>query len=108
MARQPITFFEITTVAAFLLFAEAPADWLLLETGLGGRYDATNVIEQPKATIITSISLDHLEFLGDTIEKIAYEKAGIFKRGAPAIIGFQSERRRARCWSARRDASARR
>ncbi|OAI31519.1 bifunctional folylpolyglutamate synthase/dihydrofolate synthase [Methylosinus sp. R-45379] len=87
--QRPVTFFEITTVAAFALFAEEPADWLLLETGLGGRYDSTNVIESPKATIITSISRDHPEFLGDTIEKIAYEKAGILKRGAPAIIGFQ-------------------
>ncbi|HEY8212849.1 MAG TPA: Mur ligase family protein, partial [Methylocystis sp.] len=90
-AGQPITFFEITTAAAFTLFAETPADWLLLETGLGGRYDATNVIADPKCAIITSISLDHLEFLGDTVEKIAHEKAGILKRGAPAIIGFQSE-----------------
>ena len=90
-AGQPITFFEITTAAAFSLFADAPADWLLLETGLGGRYDATNVVAQPKAAIITSISLDHLEFLGDTVEKIAHEKAGILKKGAPAIIGFQSE-----------------
>ncbi|MGD9541562.1 bifunctional folylpolyglutamate synthase/dihydrofolate synthase [Methylocystis sp.] len=90
-AGQPITFFEITTAAAFSLFAEAPADWLLLETGLGGRYDATNVVAHPKAAIITSISLDHLEFLGDTVEKIAHEKAGILKKGAPAIIGFQSE-----------------
>lgn len=88
---EPITFFEITTAAAFSLFAETPADWLLLETGLGGRYDSTNVVANPKATIITSISLDHPEFLGETVEKIAYEKAGIFKRGAPAIIGFQSE-----------------
>lgn len=88
---QPITFFEVTTAAAFSLFAETPADWLLLETGLGGRYDATNVIANPKATIITSISIDHPEFLGATVDKIAYEKAGIFKRGAPAIIGFQSE-----------------
>ncbi len=88
---QPITFFEVTTAAAFSLFAETPADWLLLETGLGGRFDATNVIKSPKATIVTSVSLDHMEFLGDTVEKIAFEKAGIFKRGAPAIIGFQSE-----------------
>jgi len=88
---QPITFFEITTAAAFHLFANTPADWLLLETGLGGRYDATNVITAPKAAIVTSVSLDHTEFLGDTIEKIAYEKAGIFKRGAPAIVGFQGE-----------------
>ncbi|PPD42900.1 MAG: bifunctional folylpolyglutamate synthase/dihydrofolate synthase [Methylocystis sp.] len=87
----PITFFEVTTAAAFALFAQTPADWLLLETGLGGRYDSTNVIKNPKATIITSVSLDHMEFLGDTVEKIAYEKAGIFKRGAPAVIGFQSE-----------------
>ncbi len=88
---QPITFFEVTTAAAFTLFAETPADWLLLETGLGGRYDATNVIQNPKATIVTSVSLDHTEFLGDSVEKIAYEKAGIFKRGAPAVIGFQAE-----------------
>jgi dihydrofolate synthase/folylpolyglutamate synthase len=88
---KPITFFEITTAAAFHLFANTPADWLLLETGLGGRFDATNVITAPKAAIVTSVSLDHQEFLGDTVEKIAYEKAGIFKRGAPAIIGFQSD-----------------
>ncbi len=88
---RPITFFEITTAAAFHIFAQTPADWLLLETGLGGRYDATNVIAAPKATIVTSVSLDHLEFLGETVEKIAFEKAGIFKRGAPAIVGFQSD-----------------
>ncbi len=88
---QPITFFEVTTAAAFHLFASAPADWLLLETGLGGRFDATNVIAAPKAAIVTSVSLDHQEFLGGTVEKIAYEKAGIFKRGAPAIIGFQPD-----------------
>lgn len=90
-AGRPITFFEITTAAAFSLFAEAPADWLLLETGLGGRFDATNVVAHPKCAVITSISLDHLEFLGDTVEKIAHEKAGIMKKDAPAIIGFQSE-----------------
>jgi dihydrofolate synthase/folylpolyglutamate synthase len=89
--RQSITFFEITTAAAFLLFSRTPADWLLLETGLGGRYDATNVIGAPKATIVTSISLDHPEFLGETVEKIAMEKAGIFKPGAPAVIGFQRD-----------------
>jgi len=88
---KPITFFEITTAAAFHLFAKTPADWLLLETGLGGRFDATNVITAPKAAIVTSVSLDHQEFLGDTVEKIAYEKAGIFKRGVPAVIGFQSD-----------------
>jgi dihydrofolate synthase/folylpolyglutamate synthase len=89
--RQSITFFEITTAAAFLLFSRTQADWLLLETGLGGRYDATNVISAPKATIVTSISLDHPEFLGETVEKIAMEKAGIFKPGAPAVIGFQRD-----------------
>jgi len=91
---RPITFFEVTTAAAFHLFANTPADWLLLETGLGGRFDATNVIAAPKAAIVTSVSLDHQEFLGDTIEKIAYEKAGIFKRGVPAIIGFQPDNAR--------------
>ncbi len=89
--HQSITFFEITTAAAFLLFSRTQADWLLLETGLGGRYDATNVIKAPKATIVTSISLDHPEFLGETVEKIATEKAGIFKPGAPAVIGFQRD-----------------
>ncbi|MGA8169647.1 MAG: folylpolyglutamate synthase/dihydrofolate synthase family protein [Methylocystis sp.] len=88
---RPITFFEITTAAAFHLFANTPADWLLLETGLGGRFDATNVIASPKATIVTSVSLDHQEFLGDSVEKIAFEKAGIFKRDVPAVIGFQSD-----------------
>jgi dihydrofolate synthase / folylpolyglutamate synthase len=88
--QRPITFFEITTAAAFLLFARHPADWLLLETGLGGRYDATNVIPAPKACVVTSVSIDHAEFLGSTVEKIALEKAGIFKRGAPAVIGFQT------------------
>jgi dihydrofolate synthase/folylpolyglutamate synthase len=87
----PITFFESTTAAAFKLFSETPADYLLLEVGLGGRFDATNVIAQPRATIITSISIDHPEFLGSTIEKIAYEKAGIIKPGAPVIVGPQHE-----------------
>lgn len=90
-AGEPITFFEVTTAAAFLLFSETPADWLLLETGLGGRCDATNVVAAPNATIITSISIDHQEFLGSTVEKIAFEKAGIFKRGAHAIVGYQTE-----------------
>jgi len=89
--RQSITFFEITTAAAFLLFSRTQADWLLLETGLGGRYDATNVIRAPRATIVTSVSRDHPEFLGETVEKIAMEKAGIFKPGAPAIISFQRD-----------------
>jgi dihydrofolate synthase/folylpolyglutamate synthase len=89
---KAITVFEITTAAAFLLFSETPADYLLLEVGLGGRYDATNVIEKPAATVITPISIDHQEFLGDTIDKIAFEKAGILKRGAPAIIAEQDPR----------------
>ena len=90
-AGQSISVFEITTAAAFLLFSEIPADYLLLEVGLGGRFDATNVIDNPAATIITPVSFDHPEFLGATVEKIAFEKAGILKRGAPAIIGEQQE-----------------
>jgi dihydrofolate synthase / folylpolyglutamate synthase len=88
---QPITFFEVTTAAAIKLFSEHPADYLLLETGLGGRFDATNVIRGPKATVITPVSIDHPEFLGATVDKIAYEKAGIFKPGAPAIVSAQHE-----------------
>ena len=84
-----ITFFEITTAAAFLLFAQTPAERLILETGLGGRFDATNVLAAPALTVITPISLDHQDFLGDTIEAIAGEKAGILKPGRPAIIGPQ-------------------
>ena len=90
-AGQAISVFEITTAAAFLLFSEIPADYLLLEVGLGGRFDATNVIDHPVATIVTPVSIDHPEFLGATVEKIAFEKAGILKRGAPAIVGEQSE-----------------
>jgi dihydrofolate synthase/folylpolyglutamate synthase len=81
--------FEITTAAGFLLFARHPADVLLLEVGLGGRLDATNVIERPLATVITPVSLDHADFLGDTVEKVAGEKAGIIKRGVPAIVAAQ-------------------
>ena len=86
-----ITFFEITTAAAFLLFHRHPADVLLLETGLGGRVDATNVVPQPVATVVTPISFDHPEFLGRTIAAIAGEKAGILKRGVPALIGRQTD-----------------
>jgi len=86
---RPITYFEITTAAAFLAFVRTPADVVLLETGLGGRLDATNVIRHPAATAITPISLDHQAFLGDTIAAIAGEKAGILKPGAPAVIGPQ-------------------
>ncbi len=88
---ETITYFEITTCAALLAMARAPADVTLLEVGLGGRLDATNVIEKPALTIITPISMDHEQFLGDTIAKIAGEKAGIIKRGIPCIVGPQHE-----------------
>ncbi|GEO14701.1 bifunctional folylpolyglutamate synthase/dihydrofolate synthase [Microvirga aerophila] len=88
-AGQPITVFEITTAAAILLFSEEPADVLLLEVGLGGRFDATNVIDHPAAAVVTSIGHDHAEYLGTTLEAIAKEKAGIFKRGCPAVIAPQ-------------------
>lgn len=84
-----ITYFEITTVAAFLAFAREAADWTLLEVGLGGRHDATNVIDRPALTIVTKIDLDHQQFLGETIPKIAYQKAGIIKQGVPVVIGPQ-------------------
>jgi dihydrofolate synthase / folylpolyglutamate synthase len=86
-----ITFFEITTCAAFLAFARVPADWTLLEVGLGGRLDATNVVDSPRLTIITPVSLDHQAFLGDTVTAIAGEKAGIIKRGVPVIVGPQTD-----------------
>ncbi|MCH9853490.1 MAG: bifunctional folylpolyglutamate synthase/dihydrofolate synthase [Alphaproteobacteria bacterium] len=82
----PITFFEITTCAAFLAFAKNPADIVILETGLGGRLDATNVIDKPALTIITPISLDHQQYLGDTIAEIAFEKAGILKADTALIV----------------------
>jgi dihydrofolate synthase/folylpolyglutamate synthase len=80
-AGAPITVFEITTAAGLSIFARHPADVLLLEVGLGGRLDATNVIDKPLASIITRVSVDHTDFLGDSLEKIAGEKAGILKRG---------------------------
>jgi dihydrofolate synthase / folylpolyglutamate synthase len=86
----PITVFEMETAAAFLLFSRNPADVLLLEVGLGGRLDATNVIEHPLASVITRLSLDHREFLGDTLPQIAAEKAGILKRGVPAVVTTQA------------------
>ncbi len=85
----PITVFEIETAAAFLLFMRHPADILLLEVGLGGRLDATNVVERPLASVITRLAMDHREYLGDTIEQIAAEKAGILKHGVPAIVSNQ-------------------
>ena len=86
-----ITYFEITTAAALLAFARTPADVVLLETGLGGRLDATNVVRCPAVTAITPISLDHQAFLGDTIAQIAGEKAGILKPGTPAVVASQPE-----------------
>ena len=91
-AGHPITFFEITTAAAFVAFAKHPADLVILETGLGGRLDATNVIDKPRLTVITPISLDHQHFLGDTIEEIAGEKAGIFKADVDCIVAAQGTR----------------
>jgi len=87
----PITVFEIETAAAFVLFANHPADAVLLEVGLGGRLDATNVVPQPLASVITPISIDHVDFLGDTLEQIAAEKAAIMRRGTAAVIGRQTE-----------------
>jgi len=89
-AGAPITVFEITTAVGLMLFARHPADVLLMEVGLGGRLDATNVVDSALATIVTRISIDHTDFLGDTLEKIAAEKAGILKRGVPAIVAAQN------------------
>lgn len=88
-AGEDITFFEITTAAAFLAFSRAPADIVLLENGLGGRLDATNVVARPALTGITPVSLDHQQFLGDTIDLIAAEKAGIIKSGVACVSGPQ-------------------
>ncbi len=88
-AGRPITQFEITTSAAFKLFAETPADYLLLEVGLGGDFDSTNVIDHPLGAIITPVDFDHQKWLGYTIPEIASHKSGILKRGAPAVIGRQ-------------------
>ncbi len=88
-AGELITLFEITTAAAFLAFADQPADLLLLETGLGGRLDATNVVDTPLLTAITPISIDHVSFLGSTLTAIAAEKAGILKPGVPCVVGRQ-------------------
>src|SRR5262249_45367390 len=87
--REPLTPFEITTAPGLVAFARDPADVLLLEVGLGGRLDATNVIEHPLATVITPVSLDHAEHLGDTVGRIAGEKAGILKPGVPALVAAQ-------------------
>jgi dihydrofolate synthase/folylpolyglutamate synthase len=92
---SPITFFEITTAAAFLAFARTAADFLILEVGLGGRLDATNVIAKPALSVITTIDYDHQQYLGNTLTAIAHEKAGILKKGVPAIVGMQPDEARA-------------
>ena len=89
--HEAITFFEITTCAAFLAFSRTPADYTLLEVGLGGRLDATNVVDHPALTIITPVSIDHQQYLGETLPEIAGEKAGIIKRGVPCVVGPQAE-----------------
>jgi dihydrofolate synthase/folylpolyglutamate synthase len=117
-AGLPIPQFEITTAAAFRLFAETPADFTLLEVGLGGRYDATNVVTRPLIAAITSISMDHEKFLGNSLAGIAAEKAGIIKRGRPVVVAPQvpevsevidreAERMRAPLLAANRDWVAR-
>ena len=88
---ENITYFEITTCAALLAIARSQADYTLLEVGLGGRLDATNVIDKPALTVITPISIDHEQFLGDTLAKIAAKKAGIIKRGVPCVVGPQPD-----------------
>jgi dihydrofolate synthase / folylpolyglutamate synthase len=86
-----ITYFEITTAAAFVAFARVPADMTLLEVGMGGRYDATNVFDAPRLTVITPVSYDHQQYLGETLAEIAWSKAGIVKRGVPCVVGPQEE-----------------
>jgi len=90
-AGQPITFFEITTVAGLQAFAEAPADLCIIEVGLGGRFDSTNVIDRPAVSVIAPIDIDHREYLGDTLGQIAGEKAGIIKPGRPVVSARQHE-----------------
>ena len=87
----PITFFEMTTAAAFIAFKENPADYTILETGLGGRLDATNVIKKPIVSIINEISIDHTNFLGTTLKQIAKEKCGIIKKNCLVVVGSQSQ-----------------
>lgn len=87
IVANDLSFFEITTGLAFKYFADSGVDYAVIETGLGGRLDSTNILEKPQITIVTSIGMDHMAFLGDTLSKIASEKAGIFKEGVPALIG---------------------
>ncbi|CAN7509115.1 bifunctional folylpolyglutamate synthase/dihydrofolate synthase [Phenylobacterium sp. LjRoot219] len=90
-AGEPISFFEITTVLAFEAFARTPADLCLIEVGLGGRFDATNVFDAPAVSVITPVDYDHLELLGPELAKIAWEKAGIIKRGRPVVVARQMD-----------------
>lgn len=87
IVENDLSFFEITTGLAFKYFADSGVDYAVIETGLGGRLDSTNILEKPELSIVTSIGFDHMALLGDTLEKIAAEKAGIFKEGVPALIG---------------------
>ena len=88
-AGEAITVFELLTAVMFLVFSRAPADAAIVEVGLGGRFDATNIIPCPAASLVMPVAFDHMQYLGDTVEKIAFEKAGILKRGVPAVIGTQ-------------------
>ena len=88
---KPITVFEIMSAVGFVLFSEHPADYSIMEVGLGGRFDATNVIENPAVSVITPVDLDHMMHLGNTVEKIAFEKAGIIKHGIPVVVAEQQE-----------------
>jgi dihydrofolate synthase / folylpolyglutamate synthase len=90
--REPITFFEITTAAAFVAFSRTPADYLILEVGLGGRLDATNVVERPAVSVITMIDYDHQHYLGESLRQIAREKAGIMRAGVACIVARQREK----------------
>ena len=105
-AGFPITVFEVTTAVALLLFSRVPADLLVLEVGMGGRYDATNVVERPAACAVTSVSVDHVEFLGDSLAGIASEKAGIAKSGVPLVTGLHPPEVLAAIESATRDVGA--
>ena len=90
-AGEQISYFEMVIAATFLAFSREEADYCLVETGLGGRLDATNVMHDPRATLITTISFDHMDYLGDSLSKIAAEKAGIMKMGTPCVIGAQTQ-----------------
>ena len=90
VGAQKLTYFETTTCAAMIAFSQTPADYMVMEVGLGGRLDATNVLEKPLAAVVTPVDLDHQQFLGETISLVAAEKAGVFRCGAPAVLGPQS------------------